>query len=107
MSQNAHLGPVPDSRITIPTTPPTAPVLLCFGNWTRVVSIPHAHPGHPRQDAVELLTSVARPRIAPSEGSPSHVALLCIMANYGDKEVREYFSRVREASVVEVVRFGE
>ena len=88
MSQNAHPGLIPNSRIALPTTLLAAPVLPCSGNWMRVISILHAHPGHPLRDAVELLTSVARPRIARSEDSPSRVALLCIVANCSDAEVR-------------------
>ena len=78
---------LPDRLSRDPSLLPLSYRVLVTGQVS-VVSIPCAHPGHPRQDAVELLTSVALPCFSRSEDSPSFAVLLRIVANCNDAEAQ-------------------
>ena len=76
----------------------------CSGDWTRVVSVPHANSGHPRRAAVGAVNMLGP--------SPRHVVRVAwaaqhasLLANCINVEARGDFSCVREMLVVEVVSF--
>ena len=99
----ARHGPEPRT-----TQRPPSPVLPCFGDWMRVVLVPHAHSRHPRRDAASTAN-------APGPSSRNAARAACAMQHASAwwrtvstqrcEEACDYFSRVREMLVVKVVSF--
>ena len=110
MRQNAHPGPVPNSRITLPVIPPRLPCLAVFWQLDEGRINPACSPSPSPARCGRAINIRCSAPLRAVEDSLSCAVLLRRVSNCSDAEVRgvqECFSRVREAFVVEVVRFGE